>query len=95
MLPTLALLTTITAVLSSLTATLLASAVAIPIVGRFESGRLRRPTILAGLLVVTLGTALAIVPTSYGVLVAGRAMQGIGMASTRCCATSGSPSAAQ
>ena len=29
---------------------------------------------------MTLGTALAIVPTSYGVLVAGRAMQGVGMA---------------
>jgi len=103
LLPTLALLTTITAVVSSLgaplvpsiaeaydvrlttaqwslTATLLAGAVATPIVGRFASGRLRRPTILAGLLVVTLGTALAIVPTSYGVLVAGRAMQGVGMA---------------
>jgi len=103
LLPTLALLTTITAVVSSLgaplvpsiaeeydvrlttaqwslTATLLAGAVATPVVGRFASGRLRRPTILAGLLVVTLGTALAIVPTSYGVLVAGRAMQGVGMA---------------
>jgi MFS family permease len=103
LLPTLALLTTITAVVSSLgaplvpsiaeaydvrlttaqwslTATLLAGAVATPVVGRFASGRLRRPTILAGLVVVTLGTALAIVPTSYGVLVAGRAMQGIGMA---------------
>jgi MFS family permease len=103
LLPTLALLTTITAVVSSLgaplvpsiaeaydvrlttaqwslTAALLAGAVATPIVGRFASGRLRRPTILAGLLVVTLGTALAIVPTSYGVLVAGRAMQGVGMA---------------
>jgi MFS family permease len=103
LLPTLALLTTITAVVSSLgaplvpsiaeaydvrlttaqwslTATLLAGAVATPVVGRFASGRLRRPTILAGLLVVTLGAALAIVPTSYGVLVAGRAMQGVGMA---------------
>jgi MFS family permease len=103
LLPTLALLTTITAVVSSLgaplvpsiaeaydvrlttaqwslTATLLAGAVATPVVGRFASGRLRRPTILAGLVVVTLGTALAIVPTSYGVLVAGRAMQGVGMA---------------
>ena len=103
LLPTLALLTTITAVVSSLgaplvpsiaeeygvrlttaqwslTAALLAGAVATPVVGRFASGRLRRPTILGGLVVVTLGTALAIVPTSYGVLVAGRAMQGVGMA---------------
>ncbi|GAA1758451.1 MFS transporter [Nocardioides hankookensis] len=103
LLPTLALLTTITAVVSSLgaplvpsiaeaydvrlttaqwslTATLLTGAVATPIVGRFASGRLRRPTILVGLAVVTTGTAIAIVPTSYGVLVAGRAMQGVGMA---------------
>ncbi|MFC6343094.1 MFS transporter, partial [Nocardioides hankookensis] len=100
LLPTLALLTTITAVVSSLgaplvpsiaeaydvrlttaqwslTATLLTGAVATPIVGRFASGRLRRPTILVGLAVVTTGTAIAIVPTSYGVLVAGRAMQGV------------------
>lgn len=103
LLPTLALLTTITAVVSSLgaplvpsiaeaydvrlttaqwslTAALLAGAIATPIIGRFASGRLRRPTILAGLVVVTLGTALAIVPTSYGVLLAARAMQGVGMA---------------
>jgi MFS family permease len=103
LLPTLALLTTITAVVSSLgaplvpsiaqaydvrlttaqwslTASLLTGAVATPVVGRFASGRLRRPTILAGLVVVTAGCALAIVPTTYGVLVAGRAMQGIGLA---------------
>ncbi|GAA4708685.1 MFS transporter [Nocardioides conyzicola] len=103
LLPTLALLTTITAVVSSLgaplvpsiaetydvrlttaqwslTATLLIGAVATPVVGRFASGRLRRPTILVGLAVVTAGTALAVVPMSYGVLVAGRAMQGVGMA---------------
>ena len=103
LLPTLALLTTITAVVSSLgaplvpsiaetygvrlttaqwslTATLLTGAVATPIVGRFASGRLRRPTILVGLAIVTAGTAIAIVPASYAVLVAGRAMQGVGMA---------------
>ncbi|WP_051551863.1 MFS transporter [Nocardioides sp. URHA0020] len=103
LLPTLALLTTITAVVSSLgaplvpsiaaaydvrlttaqwslTATLLTGALATPVVGRFASGRLRRPTILAGLMVVTAGTALAVVPSTYGVLVAGRAMQGVGMA---------------
>jgi MFS family permease len=103
LLPTLALLTTITAVVSSLgaplvpsiaaaydvrlttaqwslTATLLTGAVATPLVGRFASGRLRRPTILAGLVIVTTGCALAIVPSTYGVLVAGRAMQGVGMA---------------
>jgi MFS family permease len=103
LLPTLALLTSITAVISSLgaplvpsiaqaydvrlttaqwslTAALLSGTVATPVIGRFASGRLRRPTILAGLVIVTTGCALAAVPTTYGVLVAGRAMQGIGMA---------------
>ena len=103
LLPTLAFLTTITAVISSLgaplvpsiavaydvrlttaqwslTATLLVGAVATPVVGRFASGRLRRPTILVGLGVVTTGCVLAIVPSSYAVLIAGRAMQGVGMA---------------
>lgn len=103
LLPTLALLTTVTAVVSSLgaplvpsiataydvrlttaqwslTAALLTGAVATPVVGRFASGRLRRPTILVGLAVVTLGCALAAVPTTFGVLAVGRAMQGVGMA---------------
>ena len=107
LLPTLALLTTITAVVSSLgaplvpsvaaaydvrlgtaqwslTAALLAGAVATPVVGRFASGRLRRPTILGGLGVVTLGTVVSAVSAAlgegFGVLVAGRALQGVGMA---------------
>lgn len=102
---TLALLTTVTAVVSSLgaplvpaitadldvpledaqwtlTAALLAGAVATPVVGRFASGRLRRPTILAGLVVVTVGTTLAALPVGLGGLVAARALQGVGMALT-------------
>ncbi len=67
----------------SLTAALLAGAVSTPVVGRFASGRLRRPTILAGLATVTLGMVLATaaVPLgSFGLLVAARAMQGVGLA---------------
>lgn len=102
---TLALLTTVTAVISSLgaplvpaiatdldvpledaqwtlTAALLAGAVATPVVGRFASGRLRRPTILAGLVVVTVGTTIAALPVGLGGLVAARALQGVGMALT-------------
>lgn len=105
LLATLALLTTVTAVVSSLgaplvpaiasdldvpledaqwtlTAALLAGAVATPVVGRFASGRLRRPTILAGLVVVTVGTTIAALPVGLGGLVAGRALQGVGMALT-------------
>ncbi len=100
---TLVLLTTITAVVSSLgaplvpaisanldvpledaqwtlTATMVAGAVSTPVVGRFGSGRLRRPTILAGLLVVTLGTTLAALPFGLPTLLAGRTLQGVGLA---------------
>lgn len=100
---TLALLTTVTAIVSSLgaplvpaiaadldvpledaqwtlTAALVAGAVSTPIVGRFGSGRLRRPTILAGLLVVTAGTALAALPLGLPLLLVGRSLQGVGMA---------------
>lgn len=102
---TLALLTTVTAVVSSLgaplvpaiaadldvplddaqwtlTAALLAGAVCTPVVGRFASGRLRRPTILGGLAVVTVGTTLSALPLGLTGLVAGRALQGVGMALT-------------
>lgn len=105
LLATLALLTTVTAVVSSLgaplvpaiaadldvpledaqwtlTATLLAGAVATPVVGRFASGPLRRPAILGGLVVVTAGTVLAALPLGLAGLVAGRALQGVGMALT-------------
>lgn len=106
LLTTLALLTTITAITSSLgaplvpsvvehfdvrlttaqwslTAALLAGAVSTPVIGRFASGRARRPTILAGLAAVLLGTVLAAVSvpaTSFAMLVAARALMGIGMA---------------
>ncbi|CAB4690473.1 unannotated protein [freshwater metagenome] len=99
----LALLTTVTAIVSSLgaplvpaiaaqydvalgdaqwalTAALLCGAVTTPLVGRLGSGRLRRPVILGGLLVVMAGTALSALPLGFAVLVAGRAMQGVGMA---------------
>lgn len=101
--PTLVLLTTVTAVVSSLgaplivaiarrydvvltdaqwalTATLLAGAVATPILGRLGAGRLRRPAVLGGLAVVTLGSALGALPLGFGALVAGRALQGVGLA---------------
>ncbi|WP_169834681.1 MFS transporter [Nocardioides dokdonensis] len=110
LLPTLVLLTSITALVSSLgaplvptvaeaydvrlttaqwslTAALLAGAVSTPVVGRFASGRLRRPTILVGLGVVTLGTLVSALSATLGAsdgafaaLVAGRALQGVGMA---------------
>jgi len=102
-LTTLALLTTVTAVVSSLgaplvpsiaeqydvsvtsaqwalTATLLAGAVATPVLGRLGSGRRRRPTVLVTIVVVLLGSILAALPLGYGPLVAGRALQGLALA---------------
>lgn len=101
--PVLVLLTTVTAVVSSLgaplivaiarrydvalvdaqwalTATLLSGAVATPVLGRLGGGPLRRPVVLAGLGVVTLGSALGALPLGFGALVVGRALQGVGLA---------------
>jgi len=100
---TLALLTTVTAIVSSLgaplvpaiareygvtlatgqwalTATLLAGAVATPVLGRLASGALRRPAVLAGTATVLLGTVLSALPWGFAALIAGRALQGVGLA---------------
>lgn len=100
---TLGLLTTITAIVSSLgaplipsiaddfdipitqaqwalTATLLTAAVATPIIGRLGAGPLRRPTILTGLVVVTLGSVLSAVHFGFALMVIGRTLQGVGLA---------------
>jgi MFS family permease len=63
----------------SLTAALLAGAVSAPIMGRLGDGPRRREALAAGLAVVMLGGVLAAVATSLPVLVAGRAMQGVGL----------------
>jgi predicted MFS family arabinose efflux permease len=63
----------------SLTAALLAGAVSAPIMGRLGDGPRRREAIAGGLVVVLLGGALAAVADSLPVLVAGRAMQGVGL----------------
>ncbi|HEX5910794.1 MAG TPA: MFS transporter [Thermoleophilaceae bacterium] len=64
----------------SLTATLLVGAVASPVVGRLGDGPHRRTVLLVCLAIVTLGGALAALATTLPVLVAGRAMQGLGLA---------------
>jgi MFS family permease len=110
LLATLALLTTVTAVVSSLgaplvpgiavayrtdlasaqwvlSATLLAGAVATPVLGRLGQGRRRRTTILAALVTVTAGTVVSAVsataaPDGLVAMVAGRALQGVGLGLT-------------
>lgn len=64
----------------SLTATLLVATVAAPIMGRIGDGPHRRRTFIAGLAVVLLGNVLAALASSLALLVAGRALQGIGLA---------------
>jgi MFS family permease len=64
----------------SLTVTLVVGAVATPIVGRVGDGRWRREVLLVCLGAVTVGGALAALAHTLSVLVAGRAMQGLGLA---------------
>lgn len=102
---TLAAITTVTAIVSSLgaplvpsiaerydvrlstaqwvlTATLVCAAATTPALGRWGSGRLRRPVLLGGLVAVLLGTVLSALPLGIGPLIAGRALQGVGLAIT-------------
>jgi len=64
----------------SLTATMLVGAVACPVVGRLGDGPWRREVLLICLASVSLGGVLAALAGSLPVLVAGRAMQGMGLA---------------
>ena len=66
----------------SLTATLLVGAVATPVIGRLGDGRHRRRVVLVVLTVVLLGSVLAALPLGLPWLVAGRALQGVGLGLT-------------
>ena len=63
----------------SLTATLLVGAVSAPIMGRLGDGRHRRETLIGGLGLVTLGGVISALAPDLALLVAGRALQGIGL----------------
>jgi MFS family permease len=63
----------------SLTVALLSGAVSAPIMGRLGDGPRRRETIIGGLLIVFAGSIIAGLAHSLIVLVAGRAMQGVGL----------------
>jgi predicted MFS family arabinose efflux permease len=66
----------------TLTATLLAGAVATPVLGRLGSGSRRRPAILATLGLVLAGGVLTVLPPSFGWLLVGRTAQGVGLGLT-------------
>lgn len=63
----------------TLTVTLFAGAIAAPVLGRLGTGAHRRATILLTLSVVALGGLLTTVPAPFGVLLVGRAFQGLGL----------------
>lgn len=63
----------------SLTVTLLAGAVSSPVMGRLGDGPRRRGAMIAGLVGVTAGGVVAALASSLWLLVAGRALQGIGL----------------
>jgi MFS family permease len=64
----------------SLTATLLVGAVASPLIGRLGDGPHRRTTLLVCLALVSLGGVVAALAGSLGLLIVGRALQGLGLA---------------
>lgn len=63
----------------ALTITLLVGAVATPVMGRLGDGRLRRLTTVATVAVMAGGCVLSALPAGFGVFLAGRALQGVGL----------------
>ncbi|MCC9306586.1 MFS transporter [Kitasatospora sp. RB6PN24] len=66
----------------SLTVTMLVGAVATPVMGRLGDGPRRRPVVLTAATVVVVGSVLAALPLGFAFLVAGRALQGVGLGLT-------------
>lgn len=63
----------------ALTISLLVGAVASPVLGRVGDGERRRTVLLAAVFVVTVGCAVSALPTGFAGLLAGRALQGVGL----------------
>ncbi|GAA4672427.1 MFS transporter [Frondihabitans cladoniiphilus] len=63
----------------ALTISLLAGAIAAPILGRLSDGGRRKEVIAVALVLVGLGCALAAIPLGFGWFLAGRALQGVGL----------------
>jgi predicted MFS family arabinose efflux permease len=65
-----------------LTVTLLVGAVAAPVLGRLGDGSARRKVLLLTIAAVAAGEVVAAAAPTFGVLLAGRAVQGVGLAIT-------------
>ena len=63
----------------TLTVTLFAGAIAAPVLGRLGTGPHRRATIILTLALVALGGLLTTIPAPFGMLLAGRGLQGLGL----------------
>ncbi|CAN5411733.1 N/A [soil metagenome] len=63
----------------ALTISLLAGAIAAPVLGRLADGGRRRDVIATALVIVAAGCILAALPLGFGWLLVGRAMQGVGL----------------
>jgi predicted MFS family arabinose efflux permease len=63
----------------ALTITLLAGAVATPVMGRLGDGRLRRQTTLGGVAFMLAGCVLSALPAGFAAFLAGRGLQGAGL----------------
>lgn len=68
----------LTAAQWSLTLTMLAGAVATPVIGRMSAGRTRMRAVVIGLGGATLGGLLCALPLGFGWFLTGRALQGLG-----------------
>ncbi|WNV88642.1 MFS transporter [Umezawaea sp. Da 62-37] len=64
----------------SVTLTLLVGALASPVVGKLGDGPRRRQVLLTALAVLLAGSVLAAFPLPFALMLAGRAMQGVGLA---------------
>lgn len=63
----------------ALTISLLAGAVAAPVLGRLGDGSRRREVIVSALVIVAVGCVLSALPLGFGWLLVGRALQGVGL----------------
>lgn len=63
----------------TLTIALLAGAVVTPVLGRLGDGRYRREVVLGALGLIATGGILAAIPGAFGLLLGGRALQGVGV----------------
>lgn len=66
----------------TLTAALLAGAIAVPILGRLGNHRYRRPVLIAAIGAAVLGTLIAALPLGFAGILVGRVLQGMSLGAT-------------